>query len=56
MASQLPHFIMQPALPATLSVVGEQLAFAVRRVYCVGRNYHDLSLIHISEPTRRYAI
>ena len=41
MASQLPHFIMQPALPATLSVVGEQLAFAVRRVYCVGRNYHD---------------
>lgn len=39
MASNLAKFAVAPCAPATLSIVGEQALFAVRRVYCVGRNY-----------------
>jgi len=40
MASQLAKtFAVAPAAPSTLAVLDSSLRFAVRRVYCVGRNY-----------------
>ena len=49
---------------AVLPVAQSEEVFPVHRIYCVGRNYAahavemghdpDLSLIHISEPTRPY--
>ena len=32
-------FVFQPEAPVALAVAGSTDQFAVRRVYCVGRNY-----------------
>ncbi|CUH50792.1 fumarylacetoacetate hydrolase family protein [Shimia marina] len=37
----MPDYVVPPAAPVALPVVGSDALFAVRRVYCIGRNYAD---------------
>lgn len=37
----MTNFIMPPPSPIALPVVGSDKQFAVRRIYCVGKNYAD---------------
>ncbi|MDD5001162.1 MAG: FAA hydrolase family protein, partial [Thiomonas arsenitoxydans] len=41
-----------PHSPALLPIVGSDLAFPVRRVYCVGRNYAAHAREMGSDPNR----
>lgn len=46
------EFVFAPEAPVTLAVAGSQRRFAVRRVYCVGRNYAAHAREMGSDPTR----
>ncbi|TKT69599.1 fumarylacetoacetate hydrolase family protein [Aquamicrobium sp. LC103] len=35
------NYVLPPALPASVPVAGRDERFAVRRIYCVGRNYAE---------------
>ena len=37
--AQFAKFVVPPCAPSSLSIANEAAKFAVRRVYCVGRNY-----------------
>lgn len=46
------EFVFAPEAPVTLAVAGSQRRFAVRRIYCVGRNYAAHAREMGSDPTR----
>lgn len=41
----MTDYVFNPAEPVTLSVIGTDARFPVRRIYCIGRNYAD----HVKE-------
>lgn len=46
------NYIFPPVQPASLAIHQSAQRFAVRRVYCVGRNYADHARAMGSDPTR----
>ena len=45
----MPMSVHAPPPPVTLAIAGTEARFAVRRIYCIGRNYVE----HVREIDRR---